>query len=271
MSRAFQSELLKLSNRRITWVMFILVGLASFAFGLLPALFDKHIALPVDVESSWGVGAFGFVMILLFASAATGYEYKSRVIGTLITRAPSRGSLLVAKIGGLAVFAVGLALWIGLFLVLGWLISGLLGQVTVVDNWHDEADGVMHGGWFAATAAEMWGSFWRTAFGFVCTAVAGVTIATVTRSTAFSIIVGLLTLLFVEPAITAVVLLIDDDFGGVPLFFHALGVITVDPTDPGEQGAAGMLSFSQAMVTVTVWVAAMLATTFAVLQRRDVR
>ena len=262
MTDAVRSELTKLLARRMLLVAAVLIALSAFAAGFLPPALSANVMFNRElVAGSWGVASFGFFLVLVFSCSASGYEFKARALATLAVRGRSRAQLMAAKLIVLAVIAVCAALLTGLMLAVGWVLGDLVG------GFQPNAD------LDVSEATAPWAeAFVRAALVFASGAILGAMLGTVLRSTAAAIIAGLGAMLFLEGAVSAVIVMTGGgENGWTPLFFQTLTLIAFGGEQSGSAGdGAGGPTPMGAYVTLACWLAAFVAIALAVFRARDI-
>jgi ABC-type transport system involved in multi-copper enzyme maturation permease subunit len=226
-------------------------------------------------------GFIGVILLCILAGALVGGEYGSGTIRLSLSRGVARGQALAAKIGALAVLAVVV---VGLMLLLGTLVGFTLGPAL-----GGTPAGVPAGGWTQLLAS--WGATSLRLFAYGLIALF---LATVGRSAAAGI-GGSIGFLVVEVVLQPILLAVASFLSGtastlVQIVVNALlrtnadivtsaaqqGPLQLTPTPSGAAGAVATASAiaqptpSQALLTMLLWCAVLVAGSYLLLRGRDV-
>lgn len=229
---------------------------ASFTLlkvGLYPAYFVKH------TLSQWST--LGGVFALIVGVLSQGSEYGWGTIKTLFTQRPGRLALLAGKLAALAVLV--LAMVVALFAVdaaASYVVALLDGTSVSWPAWQDVGRGI--------AAAWLIFGFW---------AALGFSLATIFRQSAMAIGLGLAYAILIEGIVFAILGTLGSDYtkaiepwfplANAGYLVAAFGKATAVATEPA---AAPLADATHAVITLLVYVAALIAVSAALTRRRDV-
>jgi ABC-type transport system involved in multi-copper enzyme maturation permease subunit len=271
MLHALQSELFRLRKRPQTWIMpflafgfigvFYLVLTLIHRFGSATDRADMRTAVRVDNIFENGVQVFGFfggILVVIVSSSLIGSEFGWNTLRPLVSRASSRSGLLAAKWVTVAIYTV---LMVIVGVVASLALATVASMVTGVDIdlpsrlWDDYLLGTVR--WMGAMLPY-------AALAFAA--------ALVTRSNAAGIAIGI-GWSFVEPLLFQLFGLISDVFEtvqeyGIAWNVQQLGTMPTQASSFSDPVPAGQVW--QSAGVLAVYVAAFVAVSFVVFNRRDI-
>ncbi len=265
MLHLLRSELFRLRKRPQSWVLFLIMFVATgglyVAFAIAAGVsagtdgVSDELALPRVFQSGMQAGSLvGFILIVILAAGLIGNEYGWNTIRPLIARSGGRGALLTAKWITVAISTVALFLF-GLTVAI--VFSAITSAIT---------------GNFEGVTGSLLGD-WLTSFGRLLVsnapyAALAFTLALVSRSNAAGITVGL-GLAFVEPLIWALLGLLSDRFDTAAEFGIAHNSTLLTNMN-GHNELVSVGDAWRAAILMTVYTALFVAISYAVFRRRDV-
>lgn len=257
---ALSSELFRLRRRPQFWIMpllalvFIAVFYAIialvFGFGSDTDQAGVRDSLRIDNAFDNGMqvfGVFGVILIVIVTSGLIGSEFGWNTIRPLVARSPSRTGLLTAK-------------WITVLLyTLLMVVVGAVGSILLATA----ASAV------AGTATTVPGDFWadvpveigRWLLSSLPYATLGFAAALLTRSNAAGISIGI-GLSFVEPILFSLLILLVPSFDTIQRYGISWNAVEITQAT----GADAV----QAAVLLLVYMGLLIASTYAVFNRRDI-
>jgi ABC-2 type transport system permease protein len=281
--RLISSELFKLRQRTMTWVLlYIFAGIVVILYMLLYAI--SRLALPTpdqggvgDIENLLGLPvavpfaltlltSFGTVLAVIVIASAVGNEYGWHTIRIALISSESRLKFLGAKL-----ISVTIIIIIGMIagVIIGFAMSLI---TTAIGGYAFKFD--------FATGAYIWDQFlqfWRTFYVLMLYVMLGFLCAVLGRSALAGIAVGI-GVLFLEPIITGLMRLAGGVVAKIPDYLLAANVNAIQALNqlPGGlgQGLGGASvqtpPVTQAYVMIAAYIVLFGVIAFTVFQRRDV-
>ena len=284
MTRLIGSELFKLRERGMTWVLlYVLAGIFIILYLLLYAVsrlavpppgqgggignIENLLGLPVAVPFSLAMlASFGTVLAVILIASSTGNEYGWRTLRIALISSESRFKFLAAKlVSAMIIIAIGMIAGV----VIGFIMSLI---TTAIGGYAFKFD--------FATGQYVWDQFLqlvRTFYIVMLYSMLGFLFAVVGRSAMAGIAVGL-GVFFLEPVITALMRLAGGWVANVPDYLLAANVNAIRSLNDlpgGVGGGFGNGTMQLPPVTQAYWVIAGYIVVFSIISfliflRRDV-
>lgn len=264
-----RSELFRLRHRWMTWVLLLVVVLGvAGVYAILWATYAAQDASDIDdigddlrfvAVPDIGLDIayfFASIVAVILGASIVGTEYGWGTLRALLPRARSRISLLGAKLVALVLFDVAL-LVVGF--VTAFAMSALVGSAEGLN------DGLGAGFWGDALLA-----IGRNIYILLPYSALAFMVATVTRSNAAGIAIGL-AILLAEGIVVSILNALGNTFDwvGDVLFTNNIAAIS-NLNNSGDGGRSDLPAAGQAVVVLGLWTIALVAVALAVFRRRDV-
>jgi ABC-2 type transport system permease protein len=279
---SYRAEWLKLARRPATWILGIILvaGIFSLGYGFLflaIQLVERSPATPQNPNPGSAaqilregllpsavvaqviplLSTIGGPIALILGALTIGSEYSWGTLKTILTQRPGRLSLTGGKFLALAPILLAFSF--------GALVVGLIGSLL-----YAAIAGASFALPSAATLIEGLGAGWLILAAWTTL---GVALATLFRSAALAIGLGLVYALVLENVISGVAFFVEQAEAVRRLLLgansSALANYFADPT-PGSVAAQGRIPPERATLILLVYIAAFLAVTLFVMNRRDV-
>lgn len=265
MLHLLQSELFRLRKRPQSWILLLIMFLATgglyVAFAIAAAAVSEpegirdELVLPRVFQSGMQLSSLvGFILIVVMAAGLIGNEYGWNTIRPLIARSRSRAGLLTAKWLTVAIYTVVLFLF-GLVVAVGFsaVTSAIAGNFEGVS-------GALLGDWAV--------SFLRLLISNAPYVALAFTLALITRSNAAGISIGI-GLAFIEPLIWALLRLVGDTFERAETFGIAYSSTKLSNMN-GHNEVVSAVDAWRAVIVMTIYTVVFVVASYVTFQRRDV-
>ncbi len=288
MTRLIGTELFKLRNRSMTWVLlYVLIGIICVFYLLLfavskidlsslgphpPGAFSgvriqNLLGLPIAIPFALSIlSSLGSVLAVILMASSIGNEYNWRTIRIALISSESRLKFLGAKLVSVSVLIlVGMTIGVATGFAMSMITTAIGGNAFDFSF---------------ATRTYLWDQFlqfWRTFYIIMPVTLLGFLSAVAGRSAMPGIAIGIGTL-FLEPLITGLMRLAGGWIADIPDYLLSANVDAINALNnlPGEfrGGFGAALSqpppISQAFVVLTCYVVVFLALALYLFRERDV-
>jgi len=288
MTRLISTELFKLRNRSMTWILlYVLVGIICIFYLLLFAIsridvrslgpssegpfrggnIQNLLGLPIAIPFALStLSSLGSLLAVILMASSIGNEYNWRTIRIALISSESRLKFLGAKL-----ISVSILILIGM--IIGVVSGFIMSMITT-------AIGGNAFDFSFATRTYLWDQFlqfWRTFYVIMPFTLLGFLAAVAGRSAMPGIAIGI-GILFLEPIITGLMRLAGGWIANIPDYLLAANVDAINALNnlPGEFGGGFGLtvtqppSASQAFVVLAGYIVVFIAVAFYLFHERDV-